>query len=343
MEDLYAIKRAENKGLGWFATRKIRAGTLLCREKSIILRVDDNQAEVNSPHMCSYKIPVHNWIETYSQLSKKTQNQFMKLSNMYNDLSNISKRKREPFLLFARYLKNHDVKRTLRKSGLDQDVIYKMWCIRCTNAFGNGYIGINVSRINHSCVANASIVIEDDYIVVRSSTKIREGEEIFINYMTAKGMQDLSARQKFCQELGFICTCENCQTERKKPDSTYDDFNCMAKKSVIANRISQDDSLDLQIRIKFLTDEISYNKRMYKAAKAKRAPIHLLYKMCSEACERAKIGIILAKSSESQSQELHFQKEYVQLMNASLKIAKITYGNDHNITRYWENQMQNEN
>lgn len=79
----------------------------------------------------------------------------------------------------------------------------------------------SVSRINHSCIPNAYLEIlsasgnpahQQGQARLIASQPIRNGAEIFVNYITNDWLNDGATRRQVLQtNWGFACTCTACQ------------------------------------------------------------------------------------------------------------------------------------
>lgn len=76
----------------------------------------------------------------------------------------------------------------------------------------------HASRMNHSCVANTMRSFLGDMLISRATRDIREGEELFQQYVPVKSLVDLRNRQ-LRDSWGFECTCALCTGERRSPDA----------------------------------------------------------------------------------------------------------------------------
>ena len=83
-----------------------------------------------------------------------------------------------------------------------------------TNSEKNG-VGIQKSRFNHSCAANAEDGSEknSEIVQLRAVSKIKAGEEITTNYFPAKtSMVNFKTRQEFLMKtFEFRCICNLCK------------------------------------------------------------------------------------------------------------------------------------
>ena len=72
-------------------------------------------------------------------------------------------------------------------------------------------IWIYPSYFNHSCVPNAKIISFYDVMLIYTNRDIKQGEEIFVNYI---GMAAYKKRSQICLEFGFKCRCVLCKLDR---------------------------------------------------------------------------------------------------------------------------------
>ncbi|KAF2160304.1 hypothetical protein M409DRAFT_29158 [Zasmidium cellare ATCC 36951] len=88
------------------------------------------------------------------------------------------------------------------------------------NAFGSKGVGrlyLDVSLINHSCVANAEVMEQDNGVDVLAVKPIAKGEEVFITYnLTFTKM--IKKHRQICTRVyyGFECDCSACRLPPRK-------------------------------------------------------------------------------------------------------------------------------
>merc|ERR1719234_3024648 len=88
---------------------------------------------------------------------------------------------------------------------------FEVWGIFETNTFHNG-VCLKMSRFNHSCRSNAQYFWNEDTNTrdIRALRKIKEGEEITVNYISALlGPRD-ERRKILKDKYNFDCNCEAC-------------------------------------------------------------------------------------------------------------------------------------
>lgn len=68
-------------------------------------------------------------------------------------------------------------------------------------------------RFNHSCVPNLEHTLDDnDMINCITLRPIKEGEQLFINYLTGKTFNSADDKREYIQQQwNFVCKCEICQ------------------------------------------------------------------------------------------------------------------------------------
>ncbi|KAL2137279.1 hypothetical protein VTI74DRAFT_5010 [Chaetomium olivicolor] len=77
---------------------------------------------------------------------------------------------------------------------------------------------VHASHMNHSCVANTMRSFVGDMLISRATRDIKEGEELFQQYVPVKPLIDLRNKQ-FKEGWGFECGCALCAGERRSPDA----------------------------------------------------------------------------------------------------------------------------
>ncbi|KAK4129149.1 hypothetical protein N657DRAFT_586828 [Parathielavia appendiculata] len=77
---------------------------------------------------------------------------------------------------------------------------------------------VHASYLNHSCVANTMRSFIGDMFISRATRDIKEGEEIFQQYVPVKSLPDVRKKQ-FRDWWGFECGCALCTRERRSPEA----------------------------------------------------------------------------------------------------------------------------
>ena len=106
-------------------------------------------------------------------------------------------------------------------------------------------LGLEVSRFNHSCSANALIAWKEETqsYQIRTVSKIEAGEEICINYLCGKSMfmKNIRTRQRrLLVDWGFECECILCLYETANPIASHDQYERFA-------------NLESQAKVKLIT------------------------------------------------------------------------------------------
>ena len=73
------------------------------------------------------------------------------------------------------------------------------------------------SLMNHSCVPNTMRSFIGDMLICRATRDIKEGEELFQQYVPVKTLVDVRNKE-FEEGWGFECRCGLCEGERKSPE-----------------------------------------------------------------------------------------------------------------------------
>jgi hypothetical protein len=77
---------------------------------------------------------------------------------------------------------------------------------------------VHASYMNHSCVANTMRTFMGDVLISRATRDIKEGEEVFQQYVPVKSMADMRGKQ-YKEGWGFECACALCAGERRSPEA----------------------------------------------------------------------------------------------------------------------------
>ena len=210
MKVLYKVVKIEGKGQGCIALVNIKKETLILQEKPqcVVPTYGKN------PDSGSTVYYVTDVIEAFGRMTKIEKKEYLKLYNNYTDsvpyewtltYNNVSQSRMENTTEF--------VKEFILENSYQEfcDVIG----IYFTNFFDSCGLGIQASRFNHSCCSNADAFWNEKNSTreIRAMSKIKKGEEIFINYF-GDSMGDLKSRQMLLSsKYGFTCNCERCQSE----------------------------------------------------------------------------------------------------------------------------------
>ena len=171
MEDLFKIEKIDGKGLGWIALRDIKAGTLICKEKSSFVtnfpspRIPWEEQGIPFSHLFPMVM------DAFFAMSKNARKEFLELHNAYLDLNSFPNDVKKRFLNLKQQIQC--------QNQYDHDLLLKIIGIYQTNMFEN-CIGVKTSRINHSCCGNTYIYVQridpekmTNEMETRATSKIR--------------------------------------------------------------------------------------------------------------------------------------------------------------------------
>ncbi|KAK4240436.1 hypothetical protein C8A03DRAFT_31461 [Achaetomium macrosporum] len=77
---------------------------------------------------------------------------------------------------------------------------------------------VHASHMNHSCVPNTMRSFVGDMLISRATRDIKEGEELFQQYIPVKPLVDVR-NERFREGWGFDCDCALCVGERRSPEA----------------------------------------------------------------------------------------------------------------------------
>ena len=198
MEGLYKVDNIQGKGLGWIALQDIKVGTLICKEKPQFI-------PQKVPQIFS-ELPV--LMDTLLSMHEMDQKEFLNLSNSFLDLNSLNDEMKEYYFDLEKFVQSQQL------SDDNKNLMLKIICIHQTNSFGGVAgcgVGINISRINHSCCPNCENIFNEGKIEITANQNISAGQEITISYIN--DFKNFKERQENCHKLGFVCSCELCKDE----------------------------------------------------------------------------------------------------------------------------------
>ena len=219
MKVLYKVVKIEGKGRGCIALVNIKKETLILQEKPqcVVPTYGKN------PDTGSTVYHVTDVIEAFGRMTKIEKKEYLKLYNNYTDSV-----PHEWTLTYNNVLQSRMENTTGFVEGFILEHSYQEFCdvigIYFTNYFEGSGLGIQASRFNHSCCSNADAFWnrKNSTREIRAMSKIKKGEEIFINYF-GDSMGDLKSRQiLLSSKYGFTCNCELCQSEILRYGRYYD-------------------------------------------------------------------------------------------------------------------------
>ena len=165
-EGLFKIVPIEGKGVGWIALQDIKIGTLILSEK------------------CQFEPKIQNdlWslMESFFSMTTMEQKDFLKLTNLFWENPEYLECRKVDYGNWMEFANHYSSK----NPEFDRELVLKIICIFESNkSFGaGGSVAIKNSMINHSCCANAFSFKRNGNMEVRTTHKIKEGQEITTNY-----------------------------------------------------------------------------------------------------------------------------------------------------------------
>ena len=272
MSEFYQVVKIDGKGFGCVATKDIKRGTLILREKAPIV-IKEAKSE------CGTTGWVKSVVTSFKQMSKNNQEEFLKLHNCFldQDLSSDQKHTMKQSRL-------RSVVSQMYESGHEREEILAILGICITYGFvhdGFIFVPIHASRFNHSCSPNTTLnQPKSGEIFVRSITKIKAGEEINICYDEGYCiMKNRQTRQKYLKEIkNFICACNYCKDGNEDIEATEafeklsedeERFTAMTTKLAKSNNQTE--------IIPFVKKAICCYKDMYNLGKKKKIAVSFLY------------------------------------------------------------------
>lgn len=172
----FEIKETICRGQGMFATENILPGTVILREKPLVVMPD----KIFSSDDMDY---IETWLEKrLNKLESSQREKFFNLSDSRNEEKSILG------IFFTNDMNFTD----------DSAALFPV-----------------MARVNHSCQPNADFISRPHKGVqdLVATKLITEGEEIFISYLPAmaEGSAPTKVRQGYIREwYGFACSCKQC-------------------------------------------------------------------------------------------------------------------------------------
>jgi len=308
MSEFYKVEKIDGKGFGCISLKKLKPGTLILTGRPDVIAKGVDRFSAPS------KAVIESLMFSFKNLSKDDQQEYLSLHNQWDD----KMMERADDLLSNGGLFGMNPEK--------KQMALKIFCIYKTNSHEDG-LSIKVSRLNHSCCANASYVWDEENqcYEIRTVSKIEIGEEISINYTPRSlFMKNFQTRQKFLwMAWGFKCTCTICLDESQ--NNANDDYERFAK---LLKEFPPDLTGDPQNFVSFehTQKSISAMKEMYNLAKEKKGARTKLYRIAEDGLFAATVGYIYAKKAKNVPLIEEFQKEAKNFAQADAKIRKIVNG-----------------
>lgn len=173
------VKSTSDRGLAVFASRKIKAGTLILSERSLLALCKDEEDD----HLALQR--------EFSNLSRQGQKRFLKLFD--------AEKSRMPRVASIYYSNCYNLD-SLAPDGR-----------------GGSALGNIASRLNHSCIANAQFSYDFDrkQMMFYAIRDIPRGREVCSNYEKNVFEIAIKRMQKLRMYYAFDCQCEACEGAQK--------------------------------------------------------------------------------------------------------------------------------
>ena len=216
---------------------------------------------------------------------------------------------------------------------VDEELVLKIICIFESNkSLGAGEsIAIKNSMINHSCCANAFSFKRNDYMEVRTTHKIKEGQEITTNYDLHWQcvMQKRKRRQEVIRaEYGFTCCCELCQDEEINEDEeSYERFRKITDNMEILNNIIEFETKTMKKCpgefkksceiLKSVEKRQHFFTGLYNLARNKKVPKDYILHILEGSVQCLYFGIKISKQAEQYNlfiDKIKYFEEKVQIL-----------------------------
>ncbi|KAL1726158.1 hypothetical protein EV714DRAFT_219899 [Schizophyllum commune] len=199
------IGTADEKGLGMFATRRLRTGTLIVNERPFIVQPICRAACDACEHMVCRAVPAEQVGYTMDEREK----------NLQLSLNRMSKEKREGFLALMCSHSEHRAGSGPLLSRTRNNAWAALGGYKFAGLDGQDgqYLAVfdQLSRMNHSCRPNALYHWDSDTFSgsLRAVRDIAPGEEITVSYC-GEVDRPYSQRRALLAPYGFECDCRAC-------------------------------------------------------------------------------------------------------------------------------------
>ena len=219
------------------------------------------------------------------------------------------------------------------------DVMEEVFGIYCSNDFVQG-VGIQTSRFNHSCAANAEFQFNAKFgkFEIRAISKIKDGEEITINYNPLEiSMKNFKTRQDFLLDgWDFHCKCNLCLEELEcSDDKKYEKFAQLEQEAKI---LKLDETNSWIYQLEKIRKEVSCYKEMYKLAKEKNVSrgfiVATILNPGFHAAAQGYLSSFGFASGKVQNQE--FKSDCEKLSKVGEKISTDLFGQEVPVTMEWK-------
>ena len=324
MDNLYKVDFIEGKNLGCIALKSIKIGTIIVQEKPVCY--DGGEIESETVHCIEGKNLGFIW-NSYQKMSQSDKFEYSKLYNRFkNDKISTNSKKWKDWLLERNV------------TGKMAEVMVEVFEIYFSNCFFDG-VGIQASRFNHSCAANAEFHFKgrSEKFEIRAVSKIKAGEEITINYNPPEiSMKRCKTRQELLfNGWEFDCICNLCMSEGDSHDKKYEKF---AKLQQEAEVLGSDETNSWFYQMEKIKKEVTCYKEMYILAKEKNVSRgFILTKILEPGFTAATQGYLTSVDDvEGIVRNQEFKSDCDSFSRIGEKISKQLLGQEHHVTNGWK-------
>ena len=304
MSSLYKVTEIEGKGLGCVAISDIKKGSLILMENPQLCFVTEERK--------GSSMWIKSLLKSFYEMSKAHQHEYMTLHNKFNNLQFLQSMSED-----IQYSEGMEVLK-LEVGKFEQDPekaeeILKIVGIYFANTFGS-YVCFKVSRFNHSCQPNATLIEMNDQKQLRAIGKIKAGKEIKLNYLDEfAGFRNQKYRQQNLKLWGFLCKCELCENDVDVDAEAFEAFIQEAEKLTIRRESIplEMDSISLAARYYSLENckkEIMCYKQLYNVGKDQNIQPYFLFMMLEKGFTAAATGYQLYKATDFEIDAINFEK-----------------------------------
>ena len=318
---MYREQALPGKGVGCVAITKIKKGTLVVREKPILLldrRPGSYLARVTTAFLA---------------MAPKEQEGYLALANKYS----INESRWSDYSNEFKKVRDQEMK-SFGTGKLSGETITSVWQILETNSFNNG-VCLKISRFNHSCRPNAEFFWNHDTGTrdVRAVRMIKPSEEITLNYRKL-GTLTREERMTYLRDYHhFECLCEAC--DKSEAEVEQESLNCAQfRKLEEARKVAEEGQTENNFSLKLNRDEIESLKKMYSLAREMK-----IFRLASIVKNIVEEGFNAAcqgfYNTRFQSQMLDLRgqllKDAHMFAEAGLQLSTTVFGKEHTTTQLW--------
>ena len=317
------INFEKGRGIRMIAKEKINIGELLIVEKALTFSKNSDIEEKEDKIVSTDNPKVIVEIEIFNRLYFKLKKSPMDYEKFYylfdgrNIDQDLNERRKyaEEQDKGIRDLELFKINQAicLNKYGMGRNVLYY-------HEFGTGIWGY-ASFFNHDCLPNSNHFTIGDYYFGYCTQEINQGQEITMKYVSS--MKLYKERQQILLEnWRFNCSCQLCQYQSKKIDSTYNKYMELLDKSV--KDIPTND-------IKLFEEYLDKNKKKFSCYEMANAYLKLEehYHLSREFNDVKRVSQLITRYANG--------KNYVfQLNNLYILMLAVTYSKDNEFMKVYK-------